>query len=116
VPPFGNIPWNWVADFGNGSPTINPASFTVTSAGLDETVDLIDILPLSNLLETNTDNLANFGGHVQETATRENSEAIGGLYVEQAPPAMPEPGSMFIWAALIAGAFGVLPLGRHAAR
>ena len=70
-----NSIFDYVVDFGQGTPTINPASFGITGSGLDLTA--LTSVALSTQSEKPD---AHFMMHVQSTSTISGSEAVGGLY------------------------------------
>jgi hypothetical protein len=77
-----NSTFDYVVDFGTGTPTINPASFSITGSGLS-----LAALETAGLSQQNDKDDWQFGAHVQSTSTEGGSEAIGGVYEPVSEPA-----------------------------
>lgn len=90
-----NSVFDYVVDFGSGTPYLNPVTFTLAGAGLDMTA-----ITSAGISTQNDKENAQFMVHVQSTTTNSGSEALGGLYQPASP--VPEPTTMILFGAGIA--------------
>ncbi len=94
----GSNLFDYVVDFGAGTPYVEPMIFDLLGSGLD----INDFNPASNTGINNSTGTVQFGIHLQSTAPLANSVFLGGNYgtVQGGPggnPEVPEPTSVLIW-------------------
>jgi len=94
---FGSTKWDYMVSFGDGTPTIEPVTFTIGASGLTlSALNVADVAYKNN--NPSMQSFGNFavhaqGGNSQNLATGNPSEGLYGSYVNTVGSVVPELGN-----------------------